>query len=170
MCPKYSVKINSDAKHDGEINDFDGINDPYPSHNIMDAAINADGERLEHKEEINDEQRRIRHYCTQSFTRLLICSLIHLLTRSSTYILTYSLTHLLTHLLTTRQVQVNSMYECPCTLTHDTEVSLRDYMRLPVDQYVCIKMPLDATLTRVENSKVENRFDLVVPPGTHSPT
>ncbi len=92
-----------------------------------------------------------------------------------TIVRTQSLIFLLTHLLTLsftnrRQVKVNSLYECPCALNHDTEVSLQDYMRLPVDQYVCIKMPLDATLTRVENSKVENRFDLVVPPGNHSPT
>jgi len=42
----------------------------------------------------------------------------------------------------------------------DPGVSLSDYMRLPVDQYVCIKMPLDATLTRVEG----NLFRLIVPP------
>lgn len=38
----------------------------------------------------------------------------------------------------------------------DGQVSLSDYMRLPVDQYVCIRMPLDATLTRHPSD--DNRF------------
>ena len=48
-------------------------------------------------------------------------------------------------------------------------LSLSDYMRLPVDQYVCIKMPLDAVLERdssvLGSSDVSNRFILTVPPG-----
>ena len=57
-------------------------------------------------------------------------------------------------------VRVASKFEARCEGLRDPGVELDTYMRLPVDQYVCIKMPLDATLTRVEG----NLFDLTVPP------
>lgn len=57
-------------------------------------------------------------------------------------------------------VTVDSQFETPCSLVADENISLSDYMRLPVDQYVCIKMPLDATLERMEGSK----FNMTVPP------
>lgn len=57
-------------------------------------------------------------------------------------------------------VKCSSSFEAKCSLVCDSGVSLSDYMRLPVDQYVCIKMPLDATLTRIDDI----RFDLTVPP------
>ena len=57
-------------------------------------------------------------------------------------------------------VEVDSKFETPCSLLADEGVSLSDYMQLPVDQYVCIKMPLDATLDRMEGSK----FNMTVPP------
>lgn len=82
-------------------------------------------------------------------------------------------------------VKVSSSYEARCTSScpippdakniHDQVLSLSDYMRLPVDQYVCIKMPLDAVLERdrsdpsqfSSDSKLpSNRFVLTVPPGT----
>jgi len=57
-------------------------------------------------------------------------------------------------------VRVSSRYEAPCAMACDGGVSLTDYMRLPVDQYVCIRMPLDATLERVSGT----RFNMTVPP------
>jgi hypothetical protein len=57
-------------------------------------------------------------------------------------------------------VQVESKFEAICSLNADPGISLTDYMKLPVDQYVCIRMPLDATLQRMQN----NRFNLTVPP------
>ena len=57
-------------------------------------------------------------------------------------------------------VRVSSRYEAPCAMACDGGVSLTDYMQLPVDQYVCIKMPLDATLERVSGT----RFNMTVPP------
>lgn len=59
-------------------------------------------------------------------------------------------------------VRVSSSFKAPCSLESDnSKLSLGDYMRLPVEQYVCIKMPLDATLARADDS----RFYLTVPPG-----
>ncbi|KAJ1414111.1 hypothetical protein B484DRAFT_100419 [Ochromonadaceae sp. CCMP2298] len=46
-------------------------------------------------------------------------------------------------------VKVKSNYEAKCSLKHDEGCSLASYMQLPVDQYVCIKMPLNATLERM---------------------
>lgn len=57
-------------------------------------------------------------------------------------------------------VQVSSSYEARCTLESDKGYSLSQYMKLPVDQYVCLKMPLDATLQRHKS----NNFNLTVPP------
>ena len=57
-------------------------------------------------------------------------------------------------------VTVDSTFETPCSLIADEGVSLSDYMQLPVDQYVCIKMPLDATLERIDGAK----FNMTVPP------
>ena len=57
-------------------------------------------------------------------------------------------------------VTVDSKFETACSLAADEGISLSDYMQLPVDQYVCIKMPLDATLERMEGSK----FNMTVPP------
>lgn len=57
-------------------------------------------------------------------------------------------------------VTVDSTFETPCSLIADEGVSLSDYMKLPVDQYVCIKMPLDATLERIDGAK----FNMTVPP------
>lgn len=57
-------------------------------------------------------------------------------------------------------VTVDSTFETPCSLVADNGVSLSDYMQLPVEQYVCIKMPLDATLERMEGTK----FNMTVPP------
>jgi hypothetical protein len=59
-------------------------------------------------------------------------------------------------------IEVDSKFETACSLLADEGVSLTDYMKLPVDQYVCIKMPLDATLERVEGSQ----FNMTVPPVT----
>jgi hypothetical protein len=57
-------------------------------------------------------------------------------------------------------VEVASSYESKCSLNADKGLGLTNYMQLPVEQYVCIKMPLDATLARVDG----NRFNLTVPP------
>lgn len=80
-------------------------------------------------------------------------------------------------------VTVSSSYEARCTSSNPIPpdakniqgqvLSLSDYMRLPVDQYVCIKMPLDAVLERdrsdsqlsTDSSLETNRFILTVPPG-----
>lgn len=57
-------------------------------------------------------------------------------------------------------VKVSSSFEAPCTTRSDPDISLTHYMQLPVEQYVCIQMPLNATLERVQG----NLFRLVVPP------
>ena len=57
-------------------------------------------------------------------------------------------------------VTVDSTFETACSLVADEGVSLSEYMQLPVDQYVCIKMPLDATLERIDGAK----FNMTVPP------
>lgn len=57
-------------------------------------------------------------------------------------------------------VTVESSFEARCTSQADRGVSLTDYMRLPVEQYVCIQMPLNATLERMAN----NQFNMTVPP------
>ena len=57
-------------------------------------------------------------------------------------------------------VSVNSQFEQPCTQQSDSGITLTDYMKLPVDQYVCLKMPLDATLERMDGT----RFNMTVPP------
>ena len=80
-------------------------------------------------------------------------------------------------------VDVSSSFEARCSLAgpippdatnkYGQALSLSDYMRLPVDQYVCIKMPLDAVLERDTSSEANldypysscNRFILTVPPG-----
>jgi hypothetical protein len=59
-------------------------------------------------------------------------------------------------------VKVKSNFEAATELEHDDGCSLQDYMRLPVDQYVCIKMPLNAELKRID----ESFFNLTVPPVT----
>eukprot|EP00597_Dinobryon_sp_UTEXLB2267_P008733 CAMPEP_0170093358 /NCGR_PEP_ID=MMETSP0019_2-20121128/26461_1 /TAXON_ID=98059 /ORGANISM="Dinobryon sp., Strain UTEXLB2267" /LENGTH=657 /DNA_ID=CAMNT_0010314179 /DNA_START=131 /DNA_END=2104 /DNA_ORIENTATION=+ len=75
-------------------------------------------------------------------------------------------------------VEVASSFEAKCNPVAPVPIdsvnemgeplSLSDYMRLPVDQYVCIKMPLDAVLERdsslIGNSDSSNRFILTVPP------
>eukprot|EP01041_Mallomonas_annulata_P010885 gene10885-22728_t len=57
-------------------------------------------------------------------------------------------------------VKVKSNYEAKCSIESDPNISLSTYMQLPVDQYVCIKMPLDATLNRMDDVN----FNLTVPP------
>ena len=57
-------------------------------------------------------------------------------------------------------VSVSSQFEQPCIQQSDPGITLTDYMKLPVDQYVCIKMPLDATLERMDGT----RFNMTVPP------
>ena len=57
-------------------------------------------------------------------------------------------------------VAVSSKFEQPCIQQSDPGITLTDYMKLPVDQYVCIKMPLDATLERMAGT----RFNMTVPP------
>jgi hypothetical protein len=57
-------------------------------------------------------------------------------------------------------IDVSSTYETDCSPVRDSSVSLDDYMQLPVEQYVCIKMPLDATLERMHTTV----FNLTVPP------
>lgn len=59
-------------------------------------------------------------------------------------------------------VNVNSQFEAKTATENDPGVSLTDYMRLPVDQYVCIRMPLDSQLDRLDG----NNFLLTVPPVT----
>eukprot|EP01031_Cornospumella_fuschlensis_P031806 gene31806-38449_t len=58
------------------------------------------------------------------------------------------------------EVDVRSKFEAKCSLEADAGVSLSDYMRLPVEQYVCIQMPLNASLERLGGSL----FNLTVPP------
>jgi len=57
-------------------------------------------------------------------------------------------------------IDVKSSFESTCSNLRDSDVSLNDYMQLPVEQYVCIKMPLDATLERMHDTT----FNLTVPP------
>ena len=57
-------------------------------------------------------------------------------------------------------VTVHSHHQHRCTTQCNPGISLNDYMQLPVEQYVCIKMPLDAHLERVDTS----RFVLTIPP------
>lgn len=60
-----------------------------------------------------------------------------------------------------RIVSVNSRNEAKCGFnTDETDISLTTYMRLPVAQYACVKMPLGATLARVGNT---DEFVLEVP-------
>ena len=59
-------------------------------------------------------------------------------------------------------IQVSTHHTRRCIDQVDRNVSLSDYMRLPVEQYVCIEMPLHAHLERIES----NRFQLTVPPVT----
>ena len=61
-------------------------------------------------------------------------------------------------------VNVNSEFTAKTQLNHDKGYSLCNYMRLPVDQYVCIKMPLDSTLERMAGTIGD--FELKVPPVT----
>jgi hypothetical protein len=58
------------------------------------------------------------------------------------------------------KLSVSSTFSTPCSMAADEGITLSSYMQLPVDQYVCIKMPLDATLERLEGS----RFNMTVPP------
>jgi hypothetical protein len=60
-------------------------------------------------------------------------------------------------------VKVKSNYEAKCSLAHDESCSLSAYMQLPVDQYICIQMPLNATLERMGDLD-SNKFNLTVPP------
>ncbi len=58
-------------------------------------------------------------------------------------------------------IDVKSEFQTNAILKTDgSGVSLSDYMKLPVEQYVCIKMPLNSTLERLEGSL----FNLTVPP------
>jgi hypothetical protein len=57
-------------------------------------------------------------------------------------------------------VKVESKFEAKCGLEADPGISLTSYMQLPVDQYVCIQMPLNASLERI----VGSQFNLTVPP------
>lgn len=57
-------------------------------------------------------------------------------------------------------VTVHAYHERKCTSECNPEVSLTDYMRLPVEQYVCIQMPLNAHLERLDISL----FVLTIPP------
>lgn len=57
-------------------------------------------------------------------------------------------------------VKVLSNNKRKCGDKADPGISLTNYMKLPVEQYVCIKMPLDANLVRLEDSL----FVLTVPP------
>ncbi len=59
-------------------------------------------------------------------------------------------------------VRVKSNFEAQTSMENDQGFGLKEYMRLPVEQYVCIKMPLDADLTREK----DDLFVLTVPPVT----
>ena len=59
-------------------------------------------------------------------------------------------------------IRVNTRHQRRCPDRVDRTVSLSDYMRLPVEQYVCIEMPLHAHLARLNS----NLFQLTVPPVT----
>lgn len=58
-------------------------------------------------------------------------------------------------------IDVKSEFQTDAVLKTDgSGVSLSDYMKLPVEQYVCIQMPLNSTLERLEGTL----FNLTVPP------
>ena len=58
-------------------------------------------------------------------------------------------------------IDVKSEFQTNAIMKTDgSGVSLSDYMRLPVEQYVCIEMPLNSTLERLEGTL----FNLTVPP------
>ena len=57
-------------------------------------------------------------------------------------------------------IRVNTCHHSQCIEHVDRNISLSDYMRLPVDQYVCIDMPMQAKLQRLERAS----FQLTVPP------
>ena len=57
-------------------------------------------------------------------------------------------------------VRVKSNFEAKTSMENDKGFSLKEYMRLPVEQYVCIKMPLNADLVREQG----DLFTLTVPP------
>lgn len=57
-------------------------------------------------------------------------------------------------------IQVASRREQRVSNSMDEGVSLTNYMRLPIEQYVCVDMPLAAKLERIQG----NRFSLTVPP------
>ena len=63
-------------------------------------------------------------------------------------------------------VRVKSNFEAQTSMENDQGFGLKEYMRLPVEQYVCIKMPLDADLTREK----DDLFVLKVPPVDSSST
>lgn len=56
-------------------------------------------------------------------------------------------------------LSADSSFEARCTSASDENVSLSEYMRLPVEQYACLKMPLNASLKRINN----RQFKLVIP-------
>ena len=60
------------------------------------------------------------------------------------------------------RVRVSGSVIQPVSFEGGQSCKLGDYMRLPVAQYAAIKMPLDASLTRVPNALDE--FELLVPP------
>lgn len=55
---------------------------------------------------------------------------------------------------------MKSDYEAPCSLKCDEGVSLTNYMHLPADHYVCVDMPLNATLSKID----VNLYSLTIPP------
>lgn len=57
-------------------------------------------------------------------------------------------------------VTVLSHHQRKCVTECNPGISLNDYMQLPVEQYVCIKMPLNAHLERLNMSL----FVLTIPP------
>lgn len=59
-------------------------------------------------------------------------------------------------------IQVSTRQQRRCIEHVDRNITLSDYMRLPVEQYVCIEMPLHARLERLNS----NLFQLTVPPVT----
>lgn len=56
-------------------------------------------------------------------------------------------------------LSADSSFEARCTSANDENVSLSEYMRLPVEQYASLKMPLNASLKRINN----RQFKLVIP-------
>lgn len=63
-------------------------------------------------------------------------------------------------------VKVDTRFKQRCSNKANEGVSLSDYMRLPVEQYVCLALPLDAHLERINtpSSSSNNLFALTVPP------